>query len=287
MNKRTVKLPVEMVAIPPVAWPTVVLWLAASVGWTACVLAGVTGVVSAGWLVPLQVALTYALFTPMHDAAHSSVSGSHRWLNQLVGRCCALAFAAPFPAFRVVHLAHHARTNDPVEDPDYWSEGGPAWQKPFRWASQEFYYYYWYLCRAQTRPLAERCEVFSTVLLIYAAVGLLAANGYAREVGLFYLLPIRGALPVLALLFDWLPHHRWPKLVSGLENRYKATHKLKPFLGMQLDWVSLQQSMHCIHHLWPTIPFYRYHVVWKHAQRDLKEAGVETWGIFPEGSRYW
>ena len=33
---------------------------------------------------------------------------------------------APFPGFRVLHLHHHANTNDPTEGPDYWVKS-PTW----------------------------------------------------------------------------------------------------------------------------------------------------------------
>ena len=285
--KRSVNLPLELTEIPSIAYPTVFLWLSATALWLSCLYAGLILDFPLLLVLPLQTLATYVLFTPMHDAAHCSVSASHRWLNALVGRCCALAFAAPFPAFKFVHLQHHKRTNDPDGDPDIWSEEGPAWQKPLRWASQELYYYHWYFRRASARPLAERLEVYLSLVAIYGVLLRLCFLGHGAQVAWCYLLPIRCAMPVLALLFDWLPHHRWPRMLTNLENRYKATHKLKSLLGFDLSLVTLQQSMHCIHHLWPTIPFYRYHLAWKHAEPELKQAGVETWGIYPQDSKYW
>lgn len=284
---KSVSLPAELTAIPDVAWPTVALFCVSAAGYLACAYAGAVLGVSAWLVVPLQVVLTYALFTPMHDAAHGSISGKYPLVNEVVGRLCGLAFAGPFPAFRFVHLQHHKYTNNAQRDPDYWSEGGPAWSKPLRWATQELYYYWFYVVNSQRRPLAERLESYGVMAAVYVLAACAARQGYGAEVVLFYLLPVRGALPVLALLFDWLPHHRSPRLVTSQENRYKATHKLKALFGVELWLPTLAQSMHCVHHLWPMIPFYRYALAWNHAGDQLRRAGVETWGVCAEQARCW
>ena len=60
---------------------------------------------------------------------------------------------------------------------------------------------------------------------------------------------------VLAWWFDWLPHHGLEDTQS--ENRYRATRNR---VGMEwlLTPLLLSQNYHLVHHLHPSIPFYRY-----------------------------
>jgi fatty acid desaturase len=285
--KRSVRLPIEMIRSPPIAWPTLTLFAAASALFYGSAYMGIVYNVSLLLTLPVQVLTCYALFTPMHDAAHNSVSSRHWWLNSLVGRLCSFAFLAPFVTFKYVHLQHHKYTNDAENDPDYYSEQGPAWQKPLRWATQELYYIYWYVKRIRTRPLAEAVETVVTFALTYGVLVALARNGFAREVLVYALLPVRGCLPVLALLFDWLPHHRYPHTMRSRANPYKATHKLKPLLGFELAMLTLSQSMHCIHHLWPSIAWYNYGDAWNLKGQELLDAGVDIYGVYDQHSKSW
>jgi hypothetical protein len=133
---RRVKLAVEEVRLPAVAWPTVALGLASASVWAA---GAYTGAVL-GWPVvatlPVQSAAAFAVFTPMHDASHGAAAPRVRWLNGTIGRLGAFILGAPFPAYRHVHMKHHKYTNDPERDPDYWSGSGPVLLLPFKWASQ-------------------------------------------------------------------------------------------------------------------------------------------------------
>ena len=133
---RRVKVAVSEVAVPPVAWPTLAVFAGSLVAWTCGLLAGAVG----GWplavTLPLQVAAGFAIFTPLHEATHGAAANAHRNVNAWVGRISALVLAAPYPAFRYVHLEHHKHTNDPDRDPDVWSGTRPALLMPLRWISQ-------------------------------------------------------------------------------------------------------------------------------------------------------
>jgi fatty acid desaturase len=240
-----------LLSAPRIAYPTLALAAAALGLWLAAALAGG----SAG--VVLAALAAYVAFTPLHEAAHRSLARA-RWINEFVGRLCAIVLAGPFPAIRYLHLEHHKHTNDPVADPDHWSGRGPTWLLPLRWLTQDLHYYTVYVRRR--RPLAERGEVFGTLALFAAVAAILVAAGHARFVVLGWLVPARLAIGVLAFAFDYLPHR--PHQVTAKQDRMRAT-SASP--GRWRYAATLGQSLHLVHHLYPGVPFYRYHRVWRHS----------------------
>ena len=245
---------------PRIAWPTLLLAAAALGSWLAGAAAG--GVLGGA----LAMLAAYLAFTPLHEAAHRSLARA-RWINELVGRLCAVLLGGPFPAIRYLHLEHHKHTNDPVADPDHWSGRGPAWLLPLRWLTQDLHYYVVYARRR--RPAAERLEVIATLLALIATAVVLALTGHGRAVLLYWLLPARVAIGVLAFAFDYLPHR--PHQITAKEDRLRAT-SASP--GRWRYLASLGQSLHLVHHLYPGVPFYRYHVVWRDRARELRALEV-------------
>jgi fatty acid desaturase len=73
------------------------------------------------------------------------------------------------------------------------------------------------------------------------------------------------ATALLALLFDWLPHH--PHTVQG---RYTDTRAIP---SRVLEVLLLGQNLHLVHHLWPSVPWYRYGVVFREAEHALRAKG--------------
>ena len=67
----------------------------------------------------------HAGFTILHEACHRAISGDapgFGWLDPLLGTAHAAMLLYDFPTFRFLHLRHHAHTNDPALDPDYWMQ---------------------------------------------------------------------------------------------------------------------------------------------------------------------
>ena len=230
------------------AWPTLAL------------LAVALGIWLAG-LATCSIALTalggYLAFTPLHEAAHRSLARA-RWVNEVVGRIAAIPLLGPFPAVRYLHLEHHKHTNEPDRDPDHWSGRGPAWLLPLRWLTQDLNYYVVYARRP--RPWRERIEILATVALLLAIASPT------------WLIGSRVAIGALAFLFDYLPHR--PHVVTARQDRYRATAHRR---GRALYALTLGQSMHLVHHLYPGIPFYRYASV-PLAHGDQKAADVARAG---------
>jgi fatty acid desaturase len=246
----------ELLTAPRVAWPTLVVLACALGTWMLGFALGVTRTGPAAVAFMLAAAGAYAAFTPIHEAAHRSIARAP-WVSALAGRLASIPLLGPFPAVRYFHLEHHKHTNDPDLDPDHWSGRGPSWVLPLRWTTQDLRYYALYVGRSR-RPTHERIEVYATAFVLVLAIAAACAVGHGRDVLLFWVLPARAAIFLLAFAFDWLPHH--PHSVTSKQDRFRATRVIE---GRILHALFFGQSLHLVHHLYPGVPFYRYARVWR------------------------
>ncbi|HQQ78111.1 MAG TPA: fatty acid desaturase, partial [Thermoanaerobaculia bacterium] len=228
-----------------------------------------SGRVPAAVAVAVNALCAYAQFTVAHDAAHGSVSRL-RALNDAAGTVAALALAAPFAAFRRIHLHHHAHVNDPAEDPDFWVVGKTWPETLARFATTWLHYYRVYFLRL--RALDAGLAVSVGTVFAFAAAGVLAFRaGRLADLVLYWFLPAQLAVTLLAFLFDYLPHR--PHTLRGrMVDTVSVTDRWldAPFLG---------QNLHLLHHLFPSIPWYRYRPAWDEAEEGIRaEGGVaRTW----------
>ncbi len=247
---------------PAVAWPTVTLMVAGIALFAGFVALGVSGTLPALVCVPVIAVAAYLEFTVSHDAAHHSAS-SRDGLNRLLGQISTPFFApqASFSVWRFIHMQHHRFTNhDDGSDPDGYTMGGPAWQRPLRWTTIDLYYVVFYLRRIGSRPTAEKVGYAAQAVLVVGAAAATIATGHAGDLLLFVLLPQRLAIVWLAFAFDYLPHHGLHLRPS--EDKLKTTRNR---VGGErwLSPVMLYQNYHLVHHLHPLVPFYRYIAVWR------------------------
>jgi beta-carotene hydroxylase len=283
----------SLVKPPPVAWPTVLLFGCAL---TSHVMIGALAPVGDWFWAPLlaQTLTAYILFTPAHDAVHRSVVACSRFANDAIGWVSVLALFSAFPALRCVHNLHHKHTNDASRDPDMWAQRGPGWALPLRWFTQVEHYYRLYLSPRimRTRSLVEVASVLTVVvalnvanvLCIAALVGgplsapIVPLDIAERVVWRWYV-PSRLAIAFLSYSFDYLPHRpaqsRDPfgatLLIRGLARQLWPTADLVvPLLG---------QSDHVVHHLWPSIPFYRYRETYNRYKSEF-DARIATTHVF-------
>jgi fatty acid desaturase/ferredoxin-NADP reductase len=277
-------------SVPKLALPTVGIFLTAL---TAFVLSTIG--YSNGWApfwvtIPINAAVTFVMFTVVHDASHYSIS-STRWVNGLFGRLAWL-FVGPvvaFPSFGYIHIQHHRHSNDDDEDPDTFASHGKWWQLPLRWSMAEYFYLRYYWPRARSRPVAEGAETL--LMLTLSLTGLIVAivTGNFWTLAVVFLIPQRIGLTLLAWWFDWLPHH-------GLEdtqrtNRYRATRN-----RVGAEWlftpILLSQNYHLVHHLHPSVPFYRYLRTWTRNEEAYLERNAAISTVFgqqlnPDEFREW
>ncbi len=277
-------------SVPKLALPTVGIFVGALTAFVLSTMGYLNGWASLWVTIGVNAAVTFVMFTVVHDASHYSIS-SKRWVNGLFGRLAWL-FVVPvvaFPSFAYIHIQHHRHSNDDDEDPDTFASHGSLWLLPLRWSTAEYFYLKYYLPRARSRPVSELAETLT--MLILSLTGLTAAivTGNFWILAVVFVIPQRIGLTLLAWWFDWLPHH-------GLEdtqrtNRYRATRNR---VGM--EWlftpVLLSQNYHLVHHLHPSVPFYRYLRTWKrneeaYLERDAAISTVFGQQLNPDEFREW
>lgn len=247
--------------VPKLAWPTVALFLAGAVAFVASTVGYLSGAAPSWVPIVVNAVVTFTMFTVVHDAVHYAIS-STRWVNGLIGRL-AVPFVQPlisFPSFGFIHIEHHRYSNDDENDPDTFASHGPAWQLPFRWAALDMWYGNYLIRRLRSRPKAEIAETLACVTISMAGLIVAILSGHFWTLAVVFIIPQRIGVVVLAWWFDWMPHH-------GLEDtqrsdRYRATRNR---VGM--EWLytplMLSQNYHLVHHLHPSVPFYRYTKTWR------------------------
>lgn len=213
----------------------------------------------------------FLAFTPLHEAVHSNVAGRHarlRWLDTVSGWLSASLLLAPYPAYKVLHLRHHAHTNDPEKDPDYWVAGGNPGRVLLRCLTIVPYFYAEFLLQSTARRDSARTRAQAIgALLSYAGLAaLLAWLGLGWQVLAIWILPGLAAAALLAFALDWLPHHP--------HDRQGRFHDTRVILFPGLNVLMMGHAFHLIHHLYPRVPFYAYRTVFEGMRQELAAQGA-------------
>ena len=200
----------------------------------------------AGWCVFLMNVLSLHLAgTVIHDASHNSAH-RHRLVNAALGHGSALILGFSFPVFTRVHLQHHAHVNDPENDPDHFvSTGGPLWLIAARFFYHEIYFF--------RRQLWRNWELLEWFLGRFAVAALVFAAWKFDFLGYIFNFWFSPALVVgiaLGLFFDYLPHRPFQE-----RDRWKNA---RVYPGVILNILIMGQNYHLVHHLWPSVPWYKY-----------------------------
>jgi beta-carotene hydroxylase len=183
--------------------------------------------------------------TVVHDASHRAAH-RNRIVNAVLGHGSALILGFSFPVFTRVHLQHHAHVNDPANDPDHFvSTGGPLWLIAARFFYHEIYFF--------QRRLWRKWELLEW-FLGRLAVGLLVFAAcqfdFLGYIFNFWFSPALVVGIALGLFFDYLPHRPFEE-----RDRWKNA---RVYPGAVLNLLIMGQNYHLVHHLWPSVPWYRY-----------------------------
>lgn len=239
-----------------IAWPTIALSIFVGAAFAASCALAVRGMLPVAAAVPLNTILAYLAFTGAHEAGHGNIAGGvrgARGVESLIGWTMTAILALPYPGLSYLHLQHHSNTNDPERDPDFHVSGNTVLRVLIACMTIQVGY-----SRVLRRLLAGGSKGAQDALrasrpFYVASLALLLAAIY-YDFWLWLLLlwyvPATLGLGLLALVFDWLPHHPHDN-----RERYRDT---RIQLGAGLNRLLLGQCYHLIHHLYPRVPFYAY-----------------------------
>jgi beta-carotene hydroxylase len=212
--------------------------------------------------------------TVIHDASHNSAH-RNRVFNAILGHGSALMLGFAFPVFTRVHLQHHAHVNDPENDPDHFvSTGGPLWMIAAR-----FFYHEIFFFKRQLWRKYELLEWFLSRLFVATIVIVACQYGFIGYVMNFWFVPALVVGIALGLFFDYLPHRPFQE-----RNRWKNA---RVYPSPLLNLLILGQNYHLVHHLWPSIPWYKYQPAY-YATKPLLDAKdcEQSLGLL-QGKNFW
>lgn len=264
------------------ALPTVMLVAFVLVAFIANLALFAAGILPLWVAILAYAALTYLSYTPLHEAAHGNISGGqdrYQWLNDLCGYLVAPLISVPYSTHRVEHFTHHRYTNQPDKDPDYvvsgMRHGFVAFVihgVQFLWMQNTFLFReYW-----ATAPRRERAIYWAEIMFsIGWRIAFVLAVARESDLALLVLGYLGGAF-FTAYWFAYRPH--LPYEDAG---RYRNTNSLiMPTWMKPIEWFWLGQNLHSIHHLFPRVPFYRYHALHRQIEPIMRAHGTPMVGIF-------
>ncbi len=274
-----------------IGWPTVGLALALMMAELGTIWLWTAGIVpmTVGFVVNSLV--SYAFYTVHHEATHKNISGRNprwRWLDAVCGNVAGCVLQLDLRAYATTHLRHHAHTNT-AADPDLGVKGS-LWQLPLKWAVATLVLVIgalpWgerlvdrALKRLRMRlpvsnsPRDDLDRVRLRRLVQFGLVVLVAASALGEFWPVFMLwwVPSRVGILILMVFFQWLPHFPFDRT-----DRFGAT-RVARFPGS--TWLLLQQDHHLIHHLYPSIPWYRYRAAYRELRPLLEAKGAIIQGL--------
>ncbi len=260
-----------------IAFPTILLFAILAIGYVLLVWFYVHQTISTALIIGVGAFLAYGMFTIAHEASHGNISGGNEKylkLELLLGWLSSLMLFFPYPAFKVIHLEHHAHTNDPEKDPDGYVNGKSFLSTLFRCITLVFHYYYRALRKDGDDIPAMKRTKRGSQLFIALIISIFLSFLVTGQIELFlyvFLIPALIAAPFLAFSFDWLPHYPH----HNLHPQYNTRIVTVP----GLEFLSFFQSYHLVHHLYPRVPFYKYKAKFLAVETELLQLNSPVEGF--------
>ena len=242
---------------PNIAWPTLCLLFAClsaiAYVWYACL----TGTLSLAWGCVINSLAMYYLFSPIHDAMHKAIF-RHSRANDIA------LFLAVLPALplttgqflKMMHMQHHRFANDAL-DPDHELAKNTK-NALFLWFFWGFNYQNFYRIHQAELPSFDlMLKRYDALVLLVVILPLLFFM--PGEMLMLWFIPVLVMNWLICYVFMYLPHH--PHKVKHKDDPYQATRIRKGYEYL-LSPLMANQNYHLVHHLYPTVPFYRYRRLW-------------------------
>lgn len=268
---------------PPVAWPTLALAVILPATLLTVIGLGLSRMPPLWACTPILAVVSYAHYTLVHESIHGNVVASPKrlaWINTVVGWIGALGMGAGWPALQRTHLLHHSHTNT-ERDPDI-AVKGTFGQLLAKWLvmvpmSLLPIFAIRFINPGRYKRLggilspAEIAQVSAVTLFTWALLIAAVATGHVLDWLMLWFLPTRLGILILNIFFQWLPHHPFDST-----ERY---HNTRISLWPGGTWLLLQQNLHLMHHLWPSVPFYNYARLFRALRPVLAAEGSRIEGL--------
>jgi len=287
-NKTSGISPAEEKAIarelsPTVAWPTLILALVLPLSFLSLIYLGYSRKLP---LVPSTILLTlvsYMHYTLVHESIHGNLVPGHprlRRVNELVGWIGSTGMAMAWPFLKRTHMKHHSHTNS-EHDPDLIVKGSllrllVTWViltamfliplPLLKYVSPTKY--------DRIKGALVGTESWQMAGVACFALTLLAAailTGHFVDWLCLWFLPTKFAMLILHISFQWLPHYPFDRTERYLNTRISL------WVGGTV--LTLQQNLHLMHHLWPSVPFYNYARLYRRLRPVLHQKGARIEGL--------
>jgi fatty acid desaturase len=272
---------------PSVAWPTLALAVILPASFATIVVLGFTGHMPLWVCAAILSLVSYAHYTLVHESIHGNVVAGKpawAWVNPLVGRIGAFGLAIGWPALLRTHVLHHSHTNTD-RDPDIFVKGTFV-ELLGKWVinSARSLVPLGLLRFISKGPYDKLRDVFSdadiaeiTAVTVFTLALLVASllTGHVFDWLFLWFIPTKFGVLILNIFFQWLPHYPFDRT-----DRYGNT---RISLWANGTFLTLEQNLHLVHHLWPSVPFYNYHRLYRSLRSVLIEEGsrIEGLGVGP------
>lgn len=258
---------------PAIAWPTLGLFALASLLWAGALTLALQAMIPVGLAIGVQAVAAFMFFTVLHDGVHRSLTRGYPLVGETIANISGMILSplAAAEAFRHVHFKHHRHTNEADADPDMWSGVGSRWSLPLQWATADIRYVQIVLQDWSKISASKRRNILLSVSLTFGLYALSWPLGWGWQATLFWIVPGRFAIAWLAFAFNYLPHH--PHTVEQAHNPYASTNVREGGEPLMTS-LFLYQNYHLIHHLYPSVPFYRYIKIWRQRRAEFRSHGA-------------
>lgn len=264
-----------------IAWGTVLLFFGVIAASISLIFSLSNHLITPIAAIPFSSLLIYLSFTVLHEAGHGNIAQGVSWmkpLERIMGWVSIMPFIIiPFPLFARIHDHHHAFTNDPDRDPDYWVSSS-SWIRASLKAFCLVLHYLRHITLEHLHdPIIAKTAKSSIIywLIMGATITTLIYYDHGYIVLVSWAIPATLAAFVLAMLFDWIPH-----TPNTQQNRFQNT---RIYLGPALNFLTLGQNYHLIHHLNPRIPWYRYKNIFILVRRELEDNNAPIESLYNDG----
>lgn len=268
---------------PTVAWPTLALAVVLPAAHWSVIWLGLTRVLPLPLCATILSVTGYMHYTLVHESIHGNLVPGHaklRRLNDVVGWVGALGLWFNWPVMMRGHALHHAHTNT-EQDPDI-EVKGTFLRLIGTWPAFMFVMLIPPVLLRFVVPRADRKlrailrgnEIWQASAVSALVLGLLSVAIAAGRFGdWLWLIFIPRSLAALALriFFSWLPHYPFDRTERYLNTRISL------WTGGTV--LMLQQNLHLMHHLWPSVPFYNYARLYRCMRATLIAKGSRIEGL--------